>query len=399
MSASEDKRLLFILGVAVFVAMLGVGSIVPFLSIYGIELGASGWLIGLIFSAFSLSRGIFAPIVGMLSDRYGRKRFILLGLMGYFAAALGLLMAATAWELVFNRLAQGVFAAMVLPVCLAVVADLTPKGREGRYIGTFNTAFLLGFGIGPFAGGVAFDLWGMAGALLLMAGASAVAFVAVLVGVRSPKKTNRLKAKVGHSINLYKDRAFLGLLTARMGMAASMGCFIAFIPLQAAALGMAQSQVGTFLGVNVIVMVLLQRPGGALADRFPRLPLAVAGLLGSGICKASIAFADGFWPIMALAVAEGAAGGLGLPAMMALVIDRGKDLGCEMGSAMGAFTTALSIGVFVGPPVGGWMINQWGVGAPLVFAGAAASAGALAMAFLTGSAGVGTRPVVKLDAT
>lgn len=391
MTRNPDQKILFILGVAVFVAMLGVGSIVPFLSVYAVELGASGWLIGLIFSAFSLSRGICAPVVGVLSDRHGRKRFIILGLSGYVAAAISLMLAASAWELVINRLAQGIFAAMVLPVCLAVVADLTPPGQEGRYLGSFNTAFLLGFGIGPFAGGFVYDYWGMNGALWLMALTSLAAIVAVSLGLNAPAKQRNVTAAPSHNLDLYKDRAFLGLMLARIGMAASMGCFVAFTPLLAAELGMAQSKVGTFLGVNVILMVAMQRPAGILADRFPRLPLATGGLLLSGVCKAALAFSHSFWQLMALSAAEGLSAGLGLPAMMAMVIGRSKHLGCEMGAAMGAFTLALSIGMFFGPPVGGLLVEHWGVGGPLVFAGLASGIGAVAMAVMTGSAGEGLR--------
>lgn len=378
--------------------MLGVGSIVPFLSIYAVELGASGWLIGLIFSAFSLSRGICAPVVGILSDRHGRKRFIMLGLAGYVAAAIGLMMASDAWELVINRLAQGIFAAMVLPVCLAVVADLTPRGQEGRYLGSFNTAFLLGFGIGPFAGGFVYDYWGMHGTLWLMAGTSLAAIVAVALGLNAPAKSRNLATKPSHNLDLYKDRAFLGLLFSRIGMAASMGCFVAFAPLLAADLGIAQSKVGVFLGVNVILMVMMQRPAGRLADRLPRLPLAVGGLLLSGICKAMLAYSHDFWQLMALSALEGCSMGLGLPAMMSMVIARGKDLDCDMGAAMGAFTLALSIGMFFGPPIGGLLVEQWGVGGPLVFAGLASGLGAVAMAVFTGGAGVGLRTVEQTPA-
>ncbi|ADK84220.1 major facilitator superfamily MFS_1 [Desulfarculus baarsii DSM 2075] len=389
MQRTADDKLLLILGLAVFVAMLGVGSIVPFLSIYGQRLGASGALIGLIFSAFSFSRGLFAPLVGLVSDRVGRKLFIALGLAGNVGAAVALLFAQSAWDLLFCRMAQGVFAAMILPVCLALVADLTPAGQEGRYVGGFNTAFLLGFGLGPFLGGVVYDVWDMAGNLYLMGGFSLLALAAVWLGVREPRGGRGKIGGASHGMRLYADRAFVGLMLARVGMAAGMGCFIAFLPLLAVEKGLAQAQVGTLLGLNVIVMVAVQRPGGALADRWPRLPLALAGLVASGACKAALPLCDGFWQMAGAALLEGLGSGLGLPPLMALVIGRGKDLGVEMGATMGAFTLALSLGVFAGPPVGGWLADQAGQAGPLYFAGAVTIVGALAMAALTGSARVG----------
>jgi MFS family permease len=77
-----------VLGLAIFVSMLGVGMVVPFLPIYASEMGATGVMLGVIFSAFSAARSLLMPYVGILSDRYGRKPFIVLGLGGSAAVAL-----------------------------------------------------------------------------------------------------------------------------------------------------------------------------------------------------------------------------------------------------------------------------------------------------------------------
>ena len=74
--------------IAIFVTAMGAGFVAPLLPIYAHELGAGGFQIGLIFGAFSLTRTLFVPYFGKLSDRKGRKPFITTGLFLYFLVSL-----------------------------------------------------------------------------------------------------------------------------------------------------------------------------------------------------------------------------------------------------------------------------------------------------------------------
>jgi len=376
------RRMLLILGLATFVAMTGVGIIVPFLPIYARGLGASGVMMGLIFSCFSLSRGMTVPLVGSLSDRWGRKPFIILGLAGYAVAAVLLVWTVTPGELVLNRLFQGVFAAMVLPIAMALVADVTPPGMEGRVFGGFNMFFLMGFGVGPLIGGAVYEYLGLQANFWLMAGLSLAALLAVALFIKEPPPEQRSTGKRGlkEMMILVKDRPFAAVMVARFGAAAGMGCFIAFLPVIATDLGLNNLQVGACLTANVLVMTLLQRPFGRLADNTSRLALAVGGQLASGIMKVLIPYGGDFLWLMVLSMAEGVFAGLALPALTAMAISRGKALGQGMGLTTGAFTMALSVGVFLGPVSGGWAADLSGDNnAALWLGGLAAIISALVM--------------------
>ncbi|HCP31907.1 TPA: MFS transporter, partial [Candidatus Acetothermia bacterium] len=87
------KQAFVSLFVAVAVAMIGVGIIAPILPLYAKTFAASGVSIGLVFSAFSLSRSLIGPLVGRLSDRVGRKRILMIGLAGYAGVSLLYVMA------------------------------------------------------------------------------------------------------------------------------------------------------------------------------------------------------------------------------------------------------------------------------------------------------------------
>ena len=76
-----EKKIFTTLFLAVFANITGVGIVVPLLPVYAKNLGASGFYIGLIFGAFSLSRTFLLPVFGKLSDKHGRKPFITTGLL------------------------------------------------------------------------------------------------------------------------------------------------------------------------------------------------------------------------------------------------------------------------------------------------------------------------------
>ncbi|MCD6100568.1 MAG: MFS transporter, partial [Candidatus Marinimicrobia bacterium] len=109
----------------------GISIVTPLIPIYMREMGASGFILGAIFSGFSFSRLVFMPIIGKLSDKNGRKVFIVTGLGGYTVISLLYVIAKTPLQLVLIRVFHGFFSAMVFPVVMAYVGDRTTKGREG----------------------------------------------------------------------------------------------------------------------------------------------------------------------------------------------------------------------------------------------------------------------------
>ncbi len=377
-SLSLPRGRLFILEASVFISMLGVGIIVPFLPLYARQMGASATVMGLIFSAFSASRALAMPQVGMLSDRRGRKPFLAAGLAGYGLMALLLVWTTTPWGLVANRVCQGLFAAMVLPVAMALVADLTPPGHEGRIFGGFNTSFLLGFALGPLVGGLIYDHLSLEANFLVMAGLSLISLFMVLVWVREPGGRRPARAFLGWRglRQFLRDPGLAAVFLARVGGAMGMGCFIAFLPVLARNQGLSNTQLGWLLAANVLVMTGLQTPAGRLADRLSRRWLALAGMALAGLCKAALPWGTGFWGLMALCLAEGLASGLSLPALTALAVSHGRRLGAGMGLTMGFYGMALSLGVSLGPVLGGVAADLWRLPAAFWLAGAATLAGA-----------------------
>uniref|UniRef100_A0A7C3J498 MFS transporter n=1 Tax=Candidatus Methanomethylicus mesodigestus TaxID=1867258 RepID=A0A7C3J498_9CREN len=142
------------LSISAAVVMFGFGIVLPFLPLYAQILGAgSGLDIGLLSSAFLLTRTFLATPFGMASDRIGRKKMIMLGMAVYAITSILFALSESWFQLLIFRLLQGVASAMVWPPATALVADLTPAGKRGTAMGIYNSISMSGWVIGPAVGG------------------------------------------------------------------------------------------------------------------------------------------------------------------------------------------------------------------------------------------------------
>ena len=112
---ATDRKIFGVLFFSIFAAVTGVGIVVPLLPVYAHDLGARGLYIGLIFGAFSLSRSIFLPYFGRLSDKNGRKPFIVTGLFSYAVISVLFILSSGVESLIVVRFVQGITSAMIMP--------------------------------------------------------------------------------------------------------------------------------------------------------------------------------------------------------------------------------------------------------------------------------------------
>ncbi len=149
-----NKKAFWVIASAMFISMLGMGIVTPFLPIYADQLGASPLEIGLVQAGFSISNMFSLPFVGRLSDRIGRKVFLSAGLAILMLASFGFIWARNPAQLILMRLFQGLGASAHLPIAQAYLGDITPEGGEGKWMGYFNAILFGGIGMGPLVGGV-----------------------------------------------------------------------------------------------------------------------------------------------------------------------------------------------------------------------------------------------------
>lgn len=169
----------------VFLDLVGFGIVLPLLPVYSQNMGASGFLIGVIMAAFSAMQFLFAPWWGRLSDRIGRRPVLLLSIafssLSYalFAVASGMTGQAGLWMILISRVAAGICGANI-SVAQAYIADITPPEQRSKRMGLIGMAFGLGFVFGPAIGAVSVKWFGLSGPGWVAAAFSAADFLLAL---------------------------------------------------------------------------------------------------------------------------------------------------------------------------------------------------------------------------
>ena len=364
------KKIFIALCLAIFSAMLGMGIVAPLLPVYAQHYGATGLAIGLVFASFSISRTLLLPLIGKLSDRRGRKIFITAGLFLFSLTSIGYLKSTNIPLLILTRTIQGIAAAMVIPIALAYMGEITPKGREGTYMGTFNLFFYGGLATGPILGGIVKDAFGMDSSFYAMGVLSFIGFLTSLLFLPEKKKTNNPRPVPKGYARFFRPRALKGIFLYRLCFSIGIGVTWAFLPIFGDnVLKLSSSQIGILISLNILIATLLQTPFGKLADRLPKRWFVTLGGAMAATALILIPFTRNFMEIFWVNFLLGISGGIAMPALSALVVEEGKKIG-EMGSMMSLFVLFHSIGMIIGP----------------LFAGATSEALSLTSTFVGGGA-------------
>src|SRR5207248_9534386 len=152
---------LLVIFITVFIDLVGFGIVIPVLPFYaeGTKFGATPREVGLLFAAYSVMQLVFAPVLGRLSDKYGRRPVLLISLLGTSLGFLILGFATTLWMLFLGRIIDGISGGNI-STAQAYIADVTTKKDRAKGMGLIGAAFGLGFVFGPAIGGI-LSRWGI----------------------------------------------------------------------------------------------------------------------------------------------------------------------------------------------------------------------------------------------
>ena len=376
------KKVLPILSLSIFSSMLGAGIVAPLLPLYAESLGATGIGVGVIFAGFAISRTVLTPVFGRLSDRRGRKLFISIGLILYAIISFGFIWVSSVSQLALMRFLHGAAGAMIIPIAQAYIGDICPEGEEGKWMGYASAAFFTGFGFGPLMGGVLTEHFGMDIAFLTMGGLNLLAFfIAVTflpeVGRKKLAASPQLSFRRMSSSSIVK-----GIFSFRLGFSLSRGAFAAFLPIFATMnLGLSPTLVGTLLAIHFLLRSLLGIPAGRIADRFNRRILVVIGSLINLTFLALIPLMHDFWQLLVLCVFGSLGGAVSMPAALALTVEEGRKFG--MGLTIAMFSMAMSIGMVIGPILGGAIADFLNISSVFYFGAAMGFLGACLFIWFT----------------
>jgi MFS family permease len=378
-----DRRLLLILA-TMFLDILGVGLIIPVAPFYATAYGATALEVGLLFTAFSAAQFIATPILGGLSDRYGRRPVLLLSLVGEAVGYVLMGIANSLPALYISRVVTGATAGNI-GAAQAYMADITPREERTRTFGLAGAAFGAGFLFGPALGGalslIDLRLTAFAAALLIVLN---VVFVALMLPESLPperRSTAPLRTHinpVGIMLTLLRRPimrapllAMFLLNAAFTGMQANLAVFLAgrfgFGPTQVAPLFVAVALTGILMQG-----VVVRRLSEFLQDT----TILLLGVLTTSSAFMLIGLAIEPWmlfPAVALLSAGNAFWRAPLTSLISkLVSER------EQGMASGGSQSTAALAAVVGPLAAGWAYETigdaapyWGAAVAVVLAGVA----------------------------
>ena len=330
----------------------------PLLPIYAATLGAGDLFVGLIVSVSTLTGMVLKPFVGILSDRSGRRTWLLVGtaffaLMPFLYQFIG-----TPEQLFAVRIVHGVATAIYGPVTLAYVAGLA-RSRRAERLGWFSIARNAGYVVGPAAAGWMLLSMDPVAIFTVIGLLSSVAFlpVALLPEGDGPRRGGDKPLLRNALATLWSGGRTPAVWLAG-GLDASVYVSLyaakAFLPLHAHSMGFSLAMVGAFFAVQEGVHIVLNPLGGRLGDRLGYLPNVAVGM---GLMAGSlvlITLAETGAGLMLPAIIVGVAQALVLPSTVALVSEQ-MDEG-NLGLGMGLVGTLKNAGKVAGPVLAGVLI-------------------------------------------
>ncbi len=381
---ASDMGQVWMLALSLAILQVGFGIVVPIFPFYIVELGVGATELGVLASAFAITRVALAGPLGGLSDRTGRKRVMLGALIGFAAANLVYAAAQDIILMIAARAVEGAVSAGFFPAANAFVSDVTTPENRGTAMGYLNTGNMVGFILGPALGGALAQFLGVRLPFVIAAAITMATFCSVALLVREPEK-NVDRMRNFEEVSLrevfgVRPREYSALAVAMFANMFAIGILeVAFTMDAVIRLEVTPIEIGLFFGVLGLVMMVGSVVFGKLSDIRGRKWLIVLGAIVGAISLYMFTIVTdpvGLYiagSVLALAISMRG------PTIQALIGDLTDER--AYGVVMGAFG-AISNGAYaVSPLLGGVMfdatgnsVSSLGLAALVTLAGGAAAA-------------------------
>jgi DHA1 family tetracycline resistance protein-like MFS transporter len=386
----KNKRMVTIF-VIVFVDLLGFSLILPLLPFYAESYAASPTVVGLLVASYAAAQLVGAPILGRLSDRYGRRPILLFSVAGTmlgflllgFADPIGRMLssliapqsvnACILGILFLSRITDGLTGGNI-SVAQAYIADISNEQNRAKSLGLIGAAFGLGFIIGPAVGG-ALSQWGYSLPAFVAAAVSFLNLLAITLFL-----TESLTTKLRDSAQLRRQtpltlkallfslqRPIVGpLLHIRFFYGLAFAVFQSIFSLYSQAIGLNSQKTGYVLAYVGLLSVIVQGTLiGPLTRRFRENWLIITGLWLMAGALLAWAFTTHLWLLLIVLVPLALSGGVlntVLPSSISKSVPRE-----EVGGMLGNASSLEAITRVIAPTLGGYLLQSLGIWAPGVF--------------------------------
>lgn len=335
-----------------FFASLNAFSLLP---LYIKTLGGTESQIGWVMGSYSLAAILGQPLAGALVDRFGRKRFLLLGSALGMLASVGFAFSTQIdARFILFRILQGIGYSTFYIANLTLVAEIVPSSRRGEAVGLFGISGLITIALSPALGEQVIHRTGYSAFFLVAAVAAAGCFLTSLA-FRNLSATPREAVSSGPSFLIPSARILPPiLLTLVFGLVS--GTVFVFLPTYATQAGL--SRIGGFYVAYSVAAIGIRLTCGRLSDRWGRQRVILPALLLMGSGTLGLVWLVSPVGLLLVGTLTGMAHGLLFPALSAYAIDLADSE--ERGRSIGAFSAAMLLGHALASFIFGIVAEQFG---------------------------------------
>src|SRR6476646_4765100 len=357
---SRPRSPLFVLFLTVFIDLVGFGIVIPILPLYAEHFHASPIAIGWLTGIYSGMQIIFTPILGKLSDRFGRRPVLFISIVG---TALGFALMGLAHSLTLlfvARILAGITGGNIA-IPQAYIADVTAPEKRSRAMGMIGAAFGLGFTFGPLIGGLMSRI--SYSAPFFFAAGLAVINAALVYFILPESLSREHRARPHEEAGLFEvfrhaRGGMFGIVLATyffliVGFSIMTTLFALFTEKRFGYDAQANGYMFGFVGiVSVIVQGGLI---GRLIKRFGEVVLARAGMILTTLSLALLPMSNSLLGLLLVSAGLAAGSGFASPPLSGLASQMVE--ASWQGRALGVLQSAGSTARLLGPLLGGWLLT------------------------------------------
>ena len=352
--------------IVVFVDILGFSIILPLLPFYATQINAADWTVGPLIASYSLCQFIAAPILGNLSDRYGRRPVLLFSqfgsLGGFILLGLAMHLPNPLMWLFAGRMIDGLSGGN-LTVAQAYISDVTEVRDRAKVFGMIiGVSFGLGFTIGPGLGAIissrfGYDVTAYLAALFSFSSILATYFLLPETQHERDESRPRGLEMYTRAVDYLRLPELRPLLSVFFFMSLPFTIYTTMFPLFAKnQLNFDVKQAGYFLALVGLLGVLWQ--GGLIGPfvkRFGEYRSLLTGLIASAIGLYYVVAVDVWWKLIIVAILFSFGHGVSRPPLTSIISQTAPPN--RRGGVFGAMTSLESLARIIGPVLGGWIIT------------------------------------------
>lgn len=354
-----------------FIGFLGIFSTTmsknPVLPLFVKSLSGNETVVGLIAAISPMAGILFSFPVGMLADRWGKKRLLLIAAFVFLVAPLLYLLVSNPYWLIPIRFFHGIATAILGPVASAFIVSAYPESK-GEKLGLYSSATLIGRTLAPLLGGALISSFLFLGSTMSYRAVYMAAFflgVPVLVLTLTLKSSDRAGhsgikrptlADFGRSLaDFARNRRLFSTSLVEMATYFAFGCMETYLPVLLSSRGVPAYQIGLIFSLQILAIALTKPLFGKLADTVDRRIQILFGIVFLAVFIAAVPLFQGTIEIAVIGVLFGLAMSVSTVATSTYVADVAKQE--NLGASLGALSSIMDIGHSSGPFVAGVVIT------------------------------------------